>query len=94
MKTKDPLFEWTATDRPLEIPPDNLESASSTGTSIYIFDRGVGVRLNHTKNLMIKKLREVRKTNGLELDHEEAEPTIGRISRQNLKHPMNIQRTS
>ena len=27
---------------------------------------------------MIKKIREVRKTNGLELDQEEAEPTIGK----------------
>ena len=27
---------------------------------------------------MIKKLREVRETNGLELDQEEIEPTIGR----------------
>ena len=27
---------------------------------------------------MIKKLREVTETNGLELDQEEAEPTIGR----------------
>ena len=26
---------------------------------------------------MIKKLREIRETNGLELDQEEAEPTIG-----------------
>ena len=42
VKTKDPLFGWTATDRPLEIPPDNLDSASSTGTSINIFVRGVG----------------------------------------------------
>ena len=41
-KTKDPLFGWTATDRPLEIPPDNSEPASSTGTSINIFVRGVG----------------------------------------------------
>ena len=55
VKTKDPLFGWTATDRPLEIPPDNLEPASSTGTSIIIFVRGVGVGLTHTKNLMIKK---------------------------------------
>ena len=36
VKTKDPLFGWTATDRPLEVPPDSLESASSTGTSINI----------------------------------------------------------
>ena len=30
------------------------------------------------QNLMIKKLREVRETKGLELGEEEAEPTIGR----------------
>ena len=36
VKTKDPLFGWTATDRPLEIPPENLDPASSTGTSINI----------------------------------------------------------
>ena len=78
VRTEDPLFGWTATDRPLEIPPDNLDPASSTGTSINIFVRGLGVGLTHTKNLMIKKLREVRETNGLELGEEEAEPTIGR----------------
>ena len=70
VKTKDPLFGWTATDMPLEIPPDNLEPASSTGTSIKLFVRGVGVGLTHTKKLMIKKLREVRETSGLELDEE------------------------
>ena len=77
VKLKDPLFGWTATDRPLEIPPHNLDSASTTRTSMNIFVRGVGVGLNHTKNLMIKKLREVRETNGLELDQEEAERIIG-----------------
>ena len=77
MKTENPLFGWTATDRPLDIPPDNSDPASSTGTSINIFVRGVGVGLTHTENLMIKKLREVRETSGLELDGEEAEPTIG-----------------
>ena len=63
-KMKDPLFGWTGTHRPLEIPPDDLEPASSTGTSINIFVRGVGVGLGltHTKNLMIKKLREARET--------------------------------
>ena len=30
VKTKDHLFGWTATDRPLEIPPDKLEPSSST----------------------------------------------------------------
>ena len=78
MKTKNSLFGWTATERPLDIPPDNSDPASSTGTSINVFVRGVGVGLTHTENLMIKKLREVRETNGLELDGEEAEPTIGR----------------
>ena len=37
----------------------------------------MGVGLTHTENLMIEKLREIRETNGLELDQEEAEPTIG-----------------
>ena len=78
LKTKDPLFGWTATDRPLEIPPDNLGPASSTGTSINIFVRGMGLGLTHTKNLMIKKLREVSDTNGLELDQKKAGPNIGR----------------
>ena len=78
VKTEDPLFGGTATDRPLDIPPDNLDPASSMGTSINIFVRGVGVGLTHTENLMIEKLREVRETNELELGEEEAEPTIGR----------------
>ena len=53
MKTEDPLFGWTATDSPLDIPPDNSDPASSTGTPINIFVRGVGVGLTHTENLMI-----------------------------------------
>ena len=87
MKTEDPLFGWIATDRPLEIPPDNLDPAPSTGTSINIFVRGVGLGLTHTKNLMIKKPREVRETNGLELGEEEAEPTIGRNFKTKFEIP-------
>ena len=87
VKTKDPLFGWTITDRPLEVPPDSLDSASSTGTPINIFVRGVGVGLTHTENLMIKKLREVRETNGLELDQEEGEPTIGRNFKTKFEIP-------
>ena len=49
MKTEDPLFGWTATDSPLDIPPDNSDPASSTGTSINIFVRGVGVGLTTPK---------------------------------------------
>ena len=62
--------EWQI--RPLEIPPDSLEPASSTVMSINIFVRGVGVGLIHTENLMLKKLREVRENSGLELDEKEA----------------------
>ena len=87
MKTEDPLFGWTATDRPLEIPPDSLDPAPSTGTTINIFVRKVGVGLTHTENLMIKKLREVRETSGLELDGEEAEPTIGRNFKTKFEIP-------
>ena len=88
VKTKDPLFGWTATDRPLEIPPDNLDPASSTGTfDKLFFVRGVGVGLTLSKNLMIRKLRELRETSGLELDEEEAEPTIGRNFKTKLEIP-------
>ena len=87
MKPENPLFGWTATDRPLEIPPDNLDPAPSTGTSINIFVRGVGVGLTHTENLMIKKLREVRETSELELEEEEPEPTIGRNFKTKFEIP-------
>ena len=87
MKMKDPLYGWTATDRPLEVPPDILDSASSTGTSINIFVRGVGVGLIHIENVMLKKLREVRESNGLKLDQEEAEPTIGRKFKTKFEIP-------
>ena len=86
-KTEDRLFGWTATDRPLENPPDNLDPASSTRTSINIFVRGVGVGLTHTANLLIKKLKEVRETSELELDEQEAEPTIGRNFKTKFEIP-------
>ena len=87
MKTEDPLFGWTAPDRPLDIPPDNSDPTTSTGTSINIFVRGVGVGLTHTENLMIKKLKEVRETSELELEEEEPEPTIGRNFKTKFEIP-------
>ena len=36
---------------------------------------------------MIKKLREVRETNGLELDQEEAEPTMGKNFKTKFEIP-------
>ena len=86
-KSGNPLFGWTATDRPLDIQRDNLSLAPSTGTSINIFVRGVGLGLTHTENFMIKKLREVRETSGLELDQEEAEPTIGKNFKTGFEIP-------
>ena len=47
----------------------------------------MGVGLTHTENLKIKKLREVRETSGLELDGEEAEPTIGRSFKTKFEIP-------
>ena len=93
-KTEDTLFGWTATDRPLDIPPDISDPTSSTGMLINIFVRGVGVGLTHTENLMIKELKEVRETSELELDEEEPEPNIGRISKRNLKCAMSTRKTS
>ena len=87
METEDPLFGWTATDRPLDIPQDNSDPTTSTGTSINIFVRGVGVGLTHTENLMIKKLKEVRETSELELEEEAPEPTIGRNFKTKFEIP-------
>ena len=86
-KTEDPLFGWTATDRPLDIPPDNSDPTSSMGTSINIFVRGVGVALTHTENLMIKKLKEVREASELELEEEGPEPNIGRNFKTKFEIP-------
>ena len=47
----------------------------------------MGVDFTHTENLMIKKLSEVRETNGLKLDQEEAEPTIGRNFKTKFEIP-------
>ena len=48
---------WVATYGPLRVPESNLDlldPGRSTGTSMDIFVRGVGVGLSHTKNFMIK----------------------------------------
>ena len=48
---------------------------------------GGGVEFTYTENLLIKKLREVRKTSEVELDVEEAEPTIGRNFKTKFEIP-------
>ena len=42
VKAGNPLFGWTTTDRPLDIPTDNLSPAPSTGASINILSREWG----------------------------------------------------
>ena len=59
---------WAAQEGQLLIPASNLYlilGMRSTGTSMDIFVRGVGVGLTHTENLIIKKLRVARETEDL-----------------------------
>ena len=57
-----------APDGPLRVPQSNLDLLDfgrSTGTSMDIFVRRVGVGLTLTENLIIKKLKSVRETGEL-----------------------------
>ena len=83
-KTERDDPSWAAQEGQLLIPASNLDLISgmqSTGTSMDIFVRGVGVGLTHTENLMIKKLRIVRGTGDLktETGEETKKPDIGRV---------------
>ena len=67
---------WVAPDGPLRVPesnPDLLDPGRSTGTSMDIFVRAVGVGLTHTKNIMIKKLKLARETGELETEGKNAQ---------------------
>ena len=60
MKTERDDPSWAAKEGRLLNPASNLDlvpGMQSTGTSMDIFVRGVGVGLTHTENLIIKKLR-------------------------------------
>ena len=74
---------WVAPDGPLRVPQSNLDILDfgrSTGTSMDIFVRGVGVGLTHTENLIIKKLKSARETGELETEGENAKkPPFERI---------------
>ena len=70
---------WVAPDGPLRVPQSNLDLLDfgrSTGTSMDIFVRGVGVGLTHTKNLIIKKWKSARETGELETEGKNAKKTI------------------
>ena len=73
---------WVAPDCPLRVPQSNidlLDFGRSTWTSMDFFVRGVGVRLTHTKNLIIKQLKSAGETRELETEGANAEkPPFGR----------------
>ena len=77
------VSNWVAPDILLRVPEpdlDLLDLGRSTGTSMDSFDRGVGVGLTHTKNLMIKKVKSATETEELETEDQNAKkPVFGRI---------------
>ena len=84
IKTERDDPSWAAQEGQLLIPASNLDLISgmrSTGKSIDIFVRGVGVGLTHNENLIIKKLRIARKTGDLEAEtgQEPMKPDLGRL---------------
>ena len=84
MKTQRDDPSWAAQEGQLLILASNLDLISgmrSTGTSMDIFVRGVGVGLTHTENLIIKKLRITRETGDLEAEtgEEPKKPDIARV---------------
>ena len=74
---------WVAPDGPLRVPQSNLDLLDfgrSTGMSMDIFVRGVGVGHTHTENLIIKKLKSAGEIRELETEGANAEkPPFGRI---------------
>ena len=84
IKTERDDPSWAAQEGRLLTPASNLDlipGMRSTGTSMDIFVRGVGVGLTHTENLIIKKLRIARETGDLEAEtgEEPKKPDIGRV---------------
>ena len=64
MRTEREDPSWAAQEGRLLIPAFNLDlipGMRSTGTSMDIFVRGVGVGLTHTENLIIKKIRNSKR---------------------------------
>ena len=59
-----------------------------TGTSLNIFDRGVGVGLSHSKNFIIKELKSARETGELETEGKNPEiPPFPRIFESHFDLP-------
>ena len=84
IKTQRDDPSWAVQEGRLLIPASNLDlipGMRSTGTSMDIFVRGVGVGLTHTENLMIKKFKIARETGDLEAEtgEEPKKPDLGRV---------------
>ena len=84
IKTERDDPSWAAQEGQLLVQASNIDLISgmrSTGTSMFIFVRGVGVGLTHTENLIIKTLRIARETGDLEAEtgEESKKPDIGRV---------------
>ena len=80
IKTEREDPSWAAQEEQLLIPASNLDLISgmqSTGTSMDVFVRGVGVGLTHTENLLIKKLRIAREAGDLEAETGEDPKKLG-----------------
>ena len=88
-KTEREDPSWAAKEGRILISASHLDlipGMRSTGTSMDIFVRGVGVGLTHTENLLIKKLRIARETGDLEAETGEdpQKPDIGRLVESNF----------
>ena len=84
-------FSWVAQDGPLRLPESNLDLLDlgrSTGTSMNIFVRGVGVGFTHTEDLMIKKIKSAGETGELETEGENAKiHVLGQIFESYFDQP-------
>ena len=84
IKTERNDPSWAAQEGQLLIPASNhnlISGMQSTGTTMDIFVRGVGVGLTHTENLSIKKLRIAREAGELEAEigEDPKKPVIERV---------------
>ena len=90
IEREDP--SWAAQEGRLLIPASNLDLITgmrSTGQSMDIFVRRVGVGLNHSENLLRKNLRIARETGDLEAEtgEDSNKPDIGRVVESNFNLP-------
>ena len=68
IKTERDDPSWAAQEGQLLIPASNLDmipGMRSTGTSMDIFVRGVGIGLTHPENLIIKKIKNSKRNRRL-----------------------------